>query len=471
MADRLILRLPQEVAFQPLTGDALVEWSLFRDQKMRVKPQKTALNQVYQKLPQTMQVGNKANVSVLVPAGCFLFSSVQAPAGQVKYLQKAIPYLLEEQLADPIEELHFVVFGKPSGLRASVGAIRKSFIEGWLEALGEHQLNAVHLVPDVLCLPWSDNHWQLLISDHKVLVRTEEYSGWGCAVGQLPLFLEASLEERKTAIKDRVSREMGREVIEGSRDDSAVSHPLVINLANEQHNKIASRVLDALKLELMEKTKGQETAVNLPSVKVVRQVLEMSVLEILGMGFVKSELEKKSANVLQGSFKSQRVRQSSKIKYQRFAWVAAIWFVGFLSLSWVQGFYLNQQADALRDASETVFRQLFPNEKRIVNLRSQLKSQLKKNAGSQSVDFMRLLQPIGQQIATLTAKDKQAVQINRVTFRQKSGQVQLELEFKSYPYVDELKNLIEQAGLVASIDGANQGSENKIKARLKVSAT
>ena len=477
MTEMIIIRLPQEVIYQPLTVEILLEWSLFRDGKMLAKPHKKPLVELFDDMPEPFKRGGKANVAVLAPAECFLFASVEPPAGQTKYLQKAIPYLLEEQLAEPVEELHFAVFEKVKGQKVKgqqvpVGMVRKTLLQNWLDQFAKHQFNVTSVVPDMLCLPWWPDHWQLLLAGNRVMVRTGAYDGWCSAVGQLPIFLDASLEEYKAVVLDQSSKDQEKSAQESDADlaeldvlnTKASGSSLVINLACEQQNKVAGRVLDALKVEVAATTQDM-------NVEVVRQVLEMPVFEVLGAGLMKADAEKKLPNMLQGDYKSKFVRAPSKIRYQGFAWVASIWLACYLGLALAQGFYYDKQAKTVLAEAESIYRGIYPDEKRIVNLRAQLKTKLNANKGNQGANFLALLHPIGEQIAQMLAKDKQAVEINRVTFRQKSGVVQMELVFKSYPYVDELKGLIEQQGLVASIDGANKGSKDKIKARLKVSAS
>ncbi len=483
MSEMIVVRLPQEVIYQTLVGDMSVEWSLFNDGKMLAKPQKTPIFDLFDAMPEPFKRRGKVNVSVLAPAECFLFASVELPAGQTKYLQKAIPYLLEEQLAEPVEELHFAIFGKikgqkgQKGQKVPVGMIRKTLLQSWLDLFAEQHFNATAVVPDMLCLPWWPDHWQLLLAGNRVMVRTGAYDGWCSAVGQLPIFLDASLEEYKASAQAKgSSAREGSSGREGSNENEAklseldsenlsgAESSLVINLACEQHNKVAGRVLDALKAEVTATTQEM-------NVDVVRQALDMPVFEVLGAGLMKAQIEKKCPNILQGDYKSKAIRSPSKIRYHTFAWVASIWFVCYLGVTLTQGFYFDKQAMALSTEAKSLYQEIYPDEKRIVNLRAQLKSKLSTNKGNKGVDFLGLLHPIGEQMAQMLAKDNEAVEINRVTFRQKSGVVQMELVFKSYPYVDELKGLIEQQGLVALIDGANKGSKDKIKARLKVSAS
>src|SRR5262249_7770989 len=82
-------------------------------------------------LAATRAVGRR--ICVLVPGTDVLLAEPEVPMKAGTKLQQVVPYALEEQLADDIDDLHFAI-GKraPDSQRTPVAVIRKALMEEWL---------------------------------------------------------------------------------------------------------------------------------------------------------------------------------------------------------------------------------------------------------------------------------------------------------------------------------------------------
>ena len=85
-------------------------------------------------------------VCVLVPGADVLLAEPEVPVKAGARLQQLVPYALEENLADDIEDLHFAI-GRRSGdsNRAPVAVVTRSLLNEWLSTL---RLNGIE--PDVM---------------------------------------------------------------------------------------------------------------------------------------------------------------------------------------------------------------------------------------------------------------------------------------------------------------------------------
>lgn len=63
-----------------------------------------------------------------------------------------LPYLLEEEIAQDVDELHFSVLGK-QGDQAFVAGVDRARLQTMLEQLQTLGLDVKRVVPDVLALP------------------------------------------------------------------------------------------------------------------------------------------------------------------------------------------------------------------------------------------------------------------------------------------------------------------------------
>jgi len=111
-------------------------------------------------------------VCVLVPGADVLLAEPEVPVKAGARLQQLVPYALEENLADDIEDLHFAI-GRRSGdsHRAPVAVVTRSLLNEWLSTL---RLNGIE--PDVMyadsdLLPENPGQAVALLEEDAVSVR------------------------------------------------------------------------------------------------------------------------------------------------------------------------------------------------------------------------------------------------------------------------------------------------------------
>lgn len=100
---------------------------------------------------------------LVVPGESVTCRNVVLPKGSKRHLQQALPFLLEEELAAPVETLH-IAHGTPdSNNRALVLVIDKTLMAGWVDFARSLALPLIALIPDYLMLPAADApqiaHW------------------------------------------------------------------------------------------------------------------------------------------------------------------------------------------------------------------------------------------------------------------------------------------------------------------------
>ena len=110
-------------------------------------------------------------VIVLVPGAEVLLMQAELPAarGGVK-LQQLVPYALEEQLAEDIDELHFAI-GRRSGTRTPVAVVARRKMDEWLAALKSSGIEPTTMYADSELLPTNPAQAVALLADDSVTVR------------------------------------------------------------------------------------------------------------------------------------------------------------------------------------------------------------------------------------------------------------------------------------------------------------
>ncbi|WP_108649064.1 type II secretion system protein GspL [Dongshaea marina] len=116
-------------------------------------------------------------VIALVPGSDFIFRQLTLPGRYSPQALKALPYLLEEECASDVEKLHISVLSR-SGSELQVAAVDDERMREWLGWLEEAGFEAETLLPDVLALPLiSQGQWSALQLGEQWLIRQDETRG------------------------------------------------------------------------------------------------------------------------------------------------------------------------------------------------------------------------------------------------------------------------------------------------------
>ncbi len=111
-------------------------------------------------------------VCALVPGSDVLLADPELPAKSGVRLQQLVPYALEEQLADNIDELHFAL-GRRSGdsTRTPVAVVGLSLMDEWLATLRGAGLEPDCVYADCELLPANPGQAVALLEEDSVFVR------------------------------------------------------------------------------------------------------------------------------------------------------------------------------------------------------------------------------------------------------------------------------------------------------------
>ena len=110
-------------------------------------------------------------VIVLVPGAEVLLTQAQLPpARSGAKLQQLVPYALEEQLAEDIDELHFAI-GRRSATRTAVAVVARRKMDEWLGLLKASGIEPAALYADSELLPANPSQAVALLEEDSVIVR------------------------------------------------------------------------------------------------------------------------------------------------------------------------------------------------------------------------------------------------------------------------------------------------------------
>jgi general secretion pathway protein L len=159
MADWLLLRLPRSPD-QPAT------W-LVVDARGAAQgpPQSGPIS-----LAAPRSVGRR--ICVLVPGTDVLVAEPELPTKAGTKLLQLVPYALEEQLADDIDDLHFAVGRRPpDSTRTPVAVVTRALMDQWLTTLKSNGLDPEAMYADSDLLPQNPGQSVALLEEDVVVVR------------------------------------------------------------------------------------------------------------------------------------------------------------------------------------------------------------------------------------------------------------------------------------------------------------
>jgi len=136
-------------------------------------------------------------VVLLLPNNEIALTSIKVPSKNKKQLHQAIPYALEDTLADDIEALHFAIHQETDSNETHVAIISRERLDLYLDFLRKKGISTHFILPQVLAQPIQKQGWSILQhQDNKpATVRIDDLTGFSCDKNLLEIFLTEQLEK------------------------------------------------------------------------------------------------------------------------------------------------------------------------------------------------------------------------------------------------------------------------------------
>lgn len=278
------------------------------------------------------ELSNKAQIAELSPyaeqrttlllldSRDVILTTSEVPVGASRQLESMLPYLLEDDIAQDVEALHFSVLQR-SANKAYIAGVDKQYLAGWLSIFEQAGIEVKKVLPDVLAMPYRDEELSALKRDDHWLFRKGLFDG----VVVHKLWLQPFL---------------------------------LSNWCQEEDKSMAVTSYSAVAEE--SESIEQEWKVAEPEL----------VMSLLAKGAIASPV-----NLLSGAFKPHSSFLKQLKIWRKVAIAASIFILILVSQRLYQVNQYEQQAQNYRSESEKVFRTVFPDKNRIPTV-SYLKRQM-----------------------------------------------------------------------------------------------
>lgn len=349
-------------------------------------------------LPQSVVIG--------LPSDDVRTAVLEVSADERKHLASSLPYMMEEQVADDVDDLHFVS-APVSEENYLVAFTRKAQMTAWIEALpGSEELK--RFSPEALCLPIQEGECCIVINGDEAILRWSESQGARVDLSLLSIIID-SLAEVPSSL-----------VIYGTDREAVMAH-----LSEEQAARVDWRQGGWGALLMLSQT---SSPINLR---------QGAFAPLLPLG--------KWWNI----WKTVAIAAGLAMTLQ---------FVADLS----QYQTLKSRNLELRSAIQDSYRKANPRGA-VVDVEKQLNRQLSEFAGG---DGVAAFTPRLVDVVTATlAHDGRVTSVNY-----SAGQLRLNLTADNFAAVERIRQQLEQSGLKATLETSNaRGDEVRARLRVEVS--
>lgn len=156
MAEYLVIRLPEN------RGEA-ASWIAVDSNGTRISAPETG------PLELAARGASERAVIALVPATGVLTTAVDIPVKRGPRLLAALPFALEEQLADDVENLHFAAGTRRDDGRLPVAVVARHLMDGWMSDLQDAGISPVRVLPENHGLARIPGTLSVLVAEDQVM--------------------------------------------------------------------------------------------------------------------------------------------------------------------------------------------------------------------------------------------------------------------------------------------------------------
>ncbi|MFO6424205.1 type II secretion system protein GspL [Motilimonas sp. KMU-193] len=417
MSERLVVRLGSE-------ANHVIDWLVWSSSEQEIIAS-GQLNHAEQ-LSQLHEKAGGRPIITLLPVSDVLLTKVEVPGKLTKQLQQALPYMIEEELATDVDNLHFTVLNCSQGF-AHLAVVEKNKMDNWLDWLEAAQLKCRQFLPDVLALPASDEAWSAMQMGDDWLIKQGEFTGFSCDQSLLPFLLDRWLNPPEPENKTKSTNKDEADEVAQTESTAQVIHcytPLPQGVAGD----------------------WQLQTPELP-------------MQLLAQGALTSNL-----NLLTGEYQPQKEYSKNWLLWKKVGIAAAACLVLAVVSSVLTLHQVKQENAQLQQQIKQVYVTLFPDEQNIrdARIKAQLKRHLAKlenqTQGADLLGMLAKIQPAFKQIPSFKPVS--------LKYEAKNAEIRLQIQANTYADFEKFQSLLDNSLDVKQGAMSNQG--NKVTGTLTI---
>lgn len=378
-------------------------------------------------------------LTALIPGDQALFCFADIPARQARFVQQALPYAVEEQIAQDIDSVHLAL-GPREEAGYRVAAIDRDRMTQW-QALfsGWQQASLEAIYPDAALLPVENRDWSICFDEPSragdpanVLVASNRGEWFRMFADNLAMFAQTLA----LPPEDTVVTEVGVQIF-GTQAMLDSHQGLIAQLQGHERLRVSQHPIDLMPLALLAHAHHQNLC--------------------------------HPINLCQNGFALTGDGNNRLRPWYPAIAVACLWFVLQVGVEIGLGIQAQSQAHSLQQQAMQSYRTIFPEDTgtHTGNLRRVLEGQLRQQSRQgPSADFLTLLGRAGLEYEEASAEGR--VRFNTVNFSRSRGELVIDLRADSYERLNAIRNGLNSQGMEASI-GSVVNESDGARGRLTLS--
>ena len=372
-----------------------------------------------QQLDELTSKAEQRQVQVFVPGCDVLLKRLQVPAKSNRAMRLVVPYMLEDSLAEDVEQLFFAYadLAKDSDENNCFTAVvAHSQMQQWLAWLSDANIETKSILPDILAMPINEQGYSAIAlgetSNEQVIVRQGLWQGFVLDACAWQLQCQAFAHQQEAEESAEIAQQANIEI--NAYSALAYSEKLLVTAMPEE-----------LPLALL--AQSQHSKLN-------------------------------RFNLLQGQYK---VKESRSNAGQQWLWVAGVaMFALLLSLGHksVQLWHLNAEQESVKEQIIASYKESFPKTKRVrvATIKSQLNRELALLGGvSDGQGFLTMLAKLQPAFAKVPGLKPEMIK-----FDGKRQELRIQATAKDYQAFEQFSIALAAANLtVKQGSQSNQGEQ------------
>lgn len=329
---------------------------------------------------------------LVLPAEAVTVCAVVLPTTKARWLEKALPFAVEELLAEDVELFHLTVGEALGDGRHRVYAVRRDWLAGWLALCAGRAPQRIEVDADLL----GGTGTQLLCLGQRWLIGGD---------GEARLAIQG---EQWPQVRAFCPQPWVAHLAQGAQRPEGV----------DELHEVAQ-----------------------PYVWLARQ---------------------HGGNLAQGAF-ARRESSAGLGRWRMVLALAGIWITLQWGFNLAQGWRLQSEAEHYASANEALYRELFPEDNKLINLRAQFDQHLSESTGSGQNLLLGLLD---QAAKAINAEGAQ-VRVEQLDFNAQRGDVALNLQAQDFAALERLRERLLESGMAVQMGSASR-EESGVSARLVI---
>ena len=348
-------------------------------------------------------------ITVVIHGEDVLFLQAEVPGKNIQRVQQAVPYVLEDSVIDDVDDLYFAISKSNTAPdnQYDISVINRDYFESIIK-----QLEIVGIYADVMTADYFLNKNNVLLFDGDRIVFNSD-----------KLKFSSDINGLKNICNDEL---IGAKLVDCS--------------GKQEGNRSFGDRLEGLNLDIF-------------------NCNDTSLLYL-----IKNCSNNPSINLLQGIYKKKKDWSNTSKKWLPAAALLLVWLIvqgGMFVFDYID---LNEKNKHLNLEITNIYKQSFPQSRRIIDAKAQMKQkldQLRKRKGKSGRSFTNMLSTSARVFSTSKG-------LIIKSLRYYDGRINLEIQIASLQALDKLKEqLLKENGYQVEVQNASSGKET-VTAQLQI---